>query len=167
MARPILAYLLVVTLGVCVYLAVEDVKQGGDLVRAPVTAAAALVGSGLGPLTFLAFLLIPAMVLTTELVHRFEATTRAARSVLGAASWAGWCLFVAITLAVASRVVLVPETLAGDLVLFAASGAAFSLLAFDGYQARAGRALTLLALAVPACVILGSIWMAGRWASAV
>jgi heme/copper-type cytochrome/quinol oxidase subunit 4 len=163
LTRPILAYLVVVTLGVWVFLAVEDVRTGGDLVRAPVVAATALLRFGLGGLAFITLLLIPAMVLTIGLVHRFEATSRAARSVLGAASWAGWCLFVAITLAVASRVVLVPETLAGNLFVFAASGAGFSLLAFDGHESRPGKALTLLALAVTACVILGSIWMAGRW----
>jgi len=47
--------------------------------------------------------------------------------------------------------------------VFAASGAGFSLLAFDEHEARAGKALTLLALAVTAFVILGSSWMAGRW----
>ena len=154
---------MIVTLGVWVFLAVEDVKTGGDLVRAPVVAAAALVGFGLGGLAFISLLLIPALVFTIELVHRFEATSRAARSVLGAATWAGWCLFVAITLAVASRVVLVPESLATALFVFAASGAGFSLLAFDGYEARPGKALTLLALAVTAFVILGSTWMAGQW----
>lgn len=166
MTRPILAYLVVVTLGAWVFYALEDVKQGGDLVRAAVGAATSLLGTGLGPLAFLTFLLIPAMVLSVELVHRFEAASRAARSALGAAAWAGWCLFIAITLAVASRVVIVVETLAGDLVLVAAAGAGFSLLAFDGHEARAGRAFILLALAVTAFVILGSIWMAGRWGSA-
>lgn len=164
MTRPILAYLVIVTLGLWVFIAAEDVRTGGDLVRAPVVAVGTLVGFGLGGLAFVTLLLIPAMVLTVELVHRFAAASRAARSVLGAASWAGWCLFVAITLAVASRVILVPETLAGDLVLFAASGVGFSLLAFDGFEAWPGKALTLLALAVTASVILGSIWMAGRWA---
>jgi hypothetical protein len=163
LTRPILVYLVIVTLGIWFYLAVEDVKQGGDLVRAPVVAAAALLGFGLGGLAFIALLLIPAMVLTIVLVRRFEAASRAARSVLGAASWAGWCLFVAITLAVASRLVAAPETLGGDLFLFAASGAGFSLLALDGFEARPGKALTLLALAVTGSVILGSIWMAGRW----
>jgi hypothetical protein len=57
----------------------------------------------------------------------------------------------------------VPESLAAALFVFAASGAGFSLLAFDGYEARPGKALTLLALAVTASVILGSTWMAGRW----
>jgi hypothetical protein len=60
----------------------------------------------------------------------------------------------------------VPETLAGDLAFLAASGAGFSLLAFDGHETRAGTAFTLLALAVTAFVILGSVWMAGRWGSA-
>ena len=115
----------------------------------------------------LAILLIPAMVLTIELVHRSRAASRATRSVLGAAAWAGWCLFVATTLAVASRVVLVPETLAGDLLLFAAVGAGFSLLAFDGCGTRPGRALILLALVVTASVGLGSLWMAGRWGGPV
>ncbi len=163
LTRPILAYLVIVTLGVWLFLAVEDVRTGSDLVRAPVVAATALLGFGLGGLAFITLLLIPALVLAIELVHRFEATSRAARSVLGAAAWAAWCLFVAITLAVASRVVLVPESLGAALLVFAASGAGFSLLAFDGFEARPGKVLALLAPAVTAFVILGSIWMAGRW----
>lgn len=166
MTRPLLAYLVIVALGTWVYLAVEDVKVGGDPVRALVEAATALVAFGLGGLGFLAILLIPALVLTIELVHRFEATSRAARSAIGAASWAGWCLFVAVTLVVVSRLVPMRETLAGYLVLFAAAGAGFSLLAFDGHGTRAGNALVLSALAVTALVILGSMWMAGRWGSA-
>ena len=167
MTRPILACLVIVTLGVWVFLMVRDVTEGGDIVRAPVVAATALLGFDLVLWAFLTLLLVPAMVLTVELVHRFEATSRAARSVLGAASWAGWCLFVAITMAVGSRMVATPDTLAVDLVLFAAAGAGFSLLAFDGHATRPGIALTLLAVAVTAFVILGSIWMAGRWGGAV
>jgi hypothetical protein len=64
---------------------------------------------------------------------------------------------------VASRVVLVPETLARYLIFLGASGAAYSMLAFDGNQERAGKALMLLALATAAVVVLGSMWMAGRW----
>lgn len=167
LTRPILAYFVIVTIGIWLFLAVEDVKTGGELVRAPVVAAAALVGFGLGGLAFISLLMIPALVLTIELVHRFAATSRAARSVAGATTWAGWCLFIAITLAVASRVVLVPESLAAALFVFAASGAGFSLLAFDGLEARPGRGITLLALAVTAVVILGSAWMEGRWGGAV
>ncbi len=163
MTRPILAYLVVVTLGLWVFDAVQHVQQGGNLVDELVAAAGALLGYGLVSLVLPALLLIPAMVLTVELVHQFKATSRTTRSVLGAVSWAAWGLFGAITLAVASGVVLVTEWLVGDLVLFAASGAGFSLLAFDGHETRAGKALTLLALAVTAFVILGSIWMAGRW----
>jgi hypothetical protein len=114
-------------------------------------------------LPLVSLLLMPAMVLTIELVHRFEASTIAARLVIGAASWVAWGLFGAIALVVASRVVLVPETLAGDLALLAAAGAGYSLLAFDAYETRPGRALTVLALAVTGLVVLGSIWMAGRW----
>ena len=166
LTRPIVAYLVIVVLGVWVFIAVEDVKTGGDLLPAPAVAAAALVGFGLGGLVFVSLLVLPAFVLTVELVHRLEARSPAARSVLGAATWAGWCLFVAIALAIASRVVLVPESLAAVLLVFAASGAGFSLLAFDGHEARPGKALTLLALAVTAVVILGSSWMAGRWGGA-
>jgi hypothetical protein len=163
MTRPILVYLVIVTVDVWVGYAVQDLQQGGDLVRAPLVATAAVLGSGLEPLVFLSLLLIPAMVLTIELVHRLEATSRAARSVLGAATWAGWCLFIAITAAVASRLVLVSEMLGAVLVLLAGSGAAFSLLAFDGSARRQGNALSLLALVVAAFVVAGSIWMAGRW----
>ncbi len=167
LTRPILAYLVIVTLGVWVFLAVEEVRTGGDPVGAPVVAASALLGFGVGGLAFIALLLIPALVLTIELVHRFEATSRAAQSALGAAAWAAWGLFIAITLAVASRLVLVPESLGATLLAFAASGAGFSRLAFNGREARPGKALTLLALAVTAFVILGSTWMAGRWNGSV
>lgn len=158
-----------ITLSVWVSYAIEDVKQGGDLLRAPVVAATALLESGPFPVALLAVLLIPGATLTLELLHRFEATStsRAARFALGAASWAGWCLLVAITLSVASGVVLVPETVAGDLLLGAASGGTFSVLAFDGHGARPGKALTLLALAVVAFVVIGSLWMAGRWGGTV
>lgn len=77
-----------------------------------------------------------------------------------------WCVFMAIMLTVASRMVLVPGALAGDLFLFAGSGAGFSLLAFDGFETRPGKAQMFLALAVTVLVILGSIWMAGRWGGA-
>ena len=154
---------MIVTLGVWAFHAVQLWQQGDEAVPALAESAAALVGLGPVFLASLTVLLVPAMVLTIELVHRFEATSRTARAVLGAASWAAWCLFGAITLAVASRLVLVPEVLAGALGVFAASGTGFSLLGFDGCQSRAGRALTLSALAVTAVVVLGSIWMAGRW----
>ena len=89
--RPVLAYLVSIILGVWALYAIEDVKQGGDLLGAPVAAATALVGSGPFLVALLAVLLIPGATLTLELVHRFEATStsRATRFVLGAASWAG------------------------------------------------------------------------------
>jgi hypothetical protein len=167
MTRPILAYLAIVFVGVWVSYALENLGQGGDLGHALIAAVTALLGPGLALLGLLAFLLIPAMVLTVELVHRARAASRAVRSVLGAAVWAGWCLFIAITLTVLSQVILVPEILAGDVALFAASGAGFGLLGFDGFEARPGRALIALTLAVTAFAILGSIWMAGRWGGPV
>lgn len=88
MRRPILAYLAIVTLGVWTFYLVEDMTQGGDLVRAVVVATGSFLGSGLVLLAFLILVLMPAMVVTIELVHRLEASSRAARSVLGAASWA-------------------------------------------------------------------------------
>jgi hypothetical protein len=167
LTRPSLAYLLIIAFGTWLFLAVEDVRTGGNPAGAPGAAASALLGFGLGGLAFITLLLLPAFVVTLELVHRFAAPSRAARSVLGATAWACWCLFIAVTLAVASRVVLVPESLSGAVFVFAASGAGFSLLAFDGRETRAGRSLTLLAMAVTWLVILGSIWMAGRWSGAV
>jgi hypothetical protein len=106
------------------------------------------------------------MVLTIELVHRVRAGSRVGRSLIGAAAWAAWCLFIAISLAGLSRIILVPEVLAGDLALFAAAGAGFAFLAFDGHETRPGAALTVLALAVAVLAILGSVWMAGRWGGA-
>ena len=167
LTRPALAYLVIIAVGTWLFIAVENVRTGGDPVGAPVAAAATLLGFGLGGLAFIALLLLPAFVVTLELVHRLEAPSRAARSALGAAAWAGWCLFVAVTLVVASRVVLVPDSLGGALFVFGMSGAGFSLLAFDGRESRPGKSLTLLAMAVTWFVILGSIWMAGRWSGAV
>lgn len=164
--RASVAYLLTVALGAWTSLALEDARQRGDLGRAAREAAVAVVGSGLPFLILVTLLVFPAMVGTIELVHRLEAGSAAVRSVIGAAAWAAWCLFVAVTLALASRIVLVPETLATDLALFAASGAVFSLLAFGGHEARAGGAMILAALLVAALVIVGSFWMAGRWGSA-
>ncbi|MEK6721873.1 MAG: hypothetical protein AABZ33_14575 [Chloroflexota bacterium] len=152
MTRPILAYLVTVTVGTGIVYAVKGAKVE-ILGFVPLALAAVLA-------------LIPALVLTVELVHRFEAASRGARAVVGAASWAGWGLCIAIALAVLSRVVLVAETLAGGLVVLAASGAGFSFLAFDGYETRAGRALTVSALVVAAFVIAGSIAMSGRWGAA-
>ncbi len=149
--------------GAWAFVAASDVQQGGDLLRSPLASAATLIGAGVGPPAFLLFLLEPAMVLTIELVHRFGASSRAARSLLGAASWAAWCLFVAITLAATSHVVLVPGVLADSILPLAVAGAGYALLAFDGHDVRPGRALTLLALGVTASVILGSVWIAGRW----
>jgi hypothetical protein len=167
LTRPILAYLAILTLVVWAGYAVVDLQQGGDLVGAAVVAAGALVGYGLLLVVFLGLLLIPALALTIALVHRFEAASRVARALIGAGSWAGWCLFVTITLAVASGIVLEPGALATDVLVFIGAGAAFSLLAFNGYERQAGRVLTLVALAVGALVIIGSVWMAGRWGGPV
>jgi len=144
MARPIVAYLVVVGLAAWV-------------------AFGAAVWSGVGALGVLAIGLFPAMVLTIELVHRSGTASPLARMVLGAVSWAAWGATVAILLAVASRIVVVPELVLGGLVLLAGSGAAFSVLAFDRSAVRPSRALALGAVAVAALVVLGAIWMAGRW----
>jgi hypothetical protein len=167
MTRPILAHLAVVTAGAWVFYAIEDVRQGGDLVGAPVAAGVALVGFGVVFLAALSVLLVPAMVLTVALVDRLGAASRGARLLVGAASWTGWGLFVAITLAGASRLVLVPEAVAADLLLLAVAGAGFSVLAFGGSVVRTGRAFAILALAVVVFVVVGSIWMAGRWGGPV
>lgn len=164
--RPLFAYLLTVTIGVAAFLLIQRLQQGGDVTSEPVGAAAALLGWGLAWVVGAGLLMLPAFVLTIELVHRFAAASNATRSVLGAASWAGWGLFGAIALVFASRLTLIPEWLIGDLLLFGAAGAGFALLAFDGHEARAGRVLTLLALAVTAFVVFGSLWMAGRWGAA-
>jgi hypothetical protein len=162
LTRPLLAYVVVVAVGAWVYNAVQDLTQGSDLGQA-VVAATTVLRDSLTVLPVLAVLLLPAMVFTIKLVHRFEANSIAARAVLGAASWVGWAVFGAINLVVASRVVLVPEVLASTLAVFAGAGAVYSVFSFDGYQTRPGKALTLLALAAATFVVLGSIWMAGRW----
>jgi hypothetical protein len=64
-------------------------------------------------------------------------------------------------------VVLVPEAVAVDLLLLAVAGAGFSVLAFGGSVVRTGWAFAILALAVVVFVVVGSIWMAGRWGGPV
>lgn len=167
LTRPILAYVAVVSIGTWGLYALEDVRRGGDPLGTPVAAVFAFLGSGLLLPGLVAVLDIPAMVLTIELVHRFRPASVGARSVAGALAWTGWGLFVAITLVVASRLVLVPEVLAGDLLLVAVAGAAFSVLAFDGHDVRSGMGLTLLALVDAASVVIASAWMAGRWGGSV
>jgi hypothetical protein len=130
-------------------------------------ALGAAFGSGGSLVGALAIGLIPAMALTIELVHRVNITSRLGRSIVGAASWAAWGGFVAIVLGATSGLVLVPEVLVPDLGLLAASGAAFSLLAFGREHVRPSRAMRMMAIAVSAFVVLGSIWMAGRWGGPV
>ncbi len=166
MRRPILAYLMTVIIGVVAFLAIQRLQQGGDVVSEVVGAGTALLGLGLVWLAGAGLLMLPAFVSTIELIHRFAASSKASRSVLGAASWAGWGLFGALTLAIVSGITLVPEWLIGDLVLLGAVGAGFAFLAFDGHQARAGRVLTILALAAAALGVFGSLWTAGRWGAA-
>lgn len=144
-ARSVLGYLVVVFVDAWV-------ATGGAPLRA-----------GLGPLTLLAIGLVPAVALTIELAHRFEATSIVSRSLIAKASWVGWGVFVSITLAIASHLVLVPESVVRALPLLAVSGAAWSLIAADDNVRRPGRAITLSALAVTALVILVSLGMAGHW----
>lgn len=161
-----LAYLLTVTIGVAAFTAFQRLQQGYDVLSEVGRAGTALLGLGLVWLVGAGILMLPAFVSTIELVHRFAASSKASRSVLGAASWAGWGLFGAITLSIVSGIVLVPEWLFEDLLLFGAVGAGFAFLAFDGHEARAGRVLSVLALVVALVVVVGSLWMAGRWGAA-
>lgn len=165
LARPILAYVGIVFAGAWVRYGIDDFTQQGDLIRAPFVAAATVLGAGPGPLATLVALFIPATVLTVELVGRLDFRSRTARSFIGAASWAGWGVFLAVSLSALSRVVLLPDLLAAHLALFAAGGAGFTLLDPDGARRRAGRVLIVLAVAVAMLVVLGSIVMAGRWGS--
>jgi hypothetical protein len=144
-ARAILGYLMVV------------------FVDAWIASDGAPLSAGLAPLTLIAIGLVPAVALTIELIHRFEATSIVGRSAVGAASWVAWGVFVSITLAVASHLVLVPESVVRALSLLAVSGAAWAVIAADDNVRRPGRALTLSALAVTALVVLVSLGMAGHW----
>jgi hypothetical protein len=162
LTRPLLAYIVTVTAGAWILPTVRDVTEGRDLPAAALAATEALRNS-LVLLPLYSLLLLPAMVLTIHLVHRYEADTIATRSLIGAASWVGWGLFGAIAVVVGSRVVLAPESLVGYLSMLAVAGAVYSLLAFDGYETRPGRPLVVLAVIATVLVILGSIWMAGRW----
>ena len=164
--RPTLAYVLTVIIGVAAFLAFQRLQQGGDIVSEPVGSPTAVFGLGLVWLVGAGILMVPAFVSTIELVHRSAASSKASRSVLGAASWAGWGLFGAIALAIVSGITLVPEWLFGDLLLFGAAGVGFAFFAFAGHEARAGRILSLLALLVAVFVVVGSLWMAGRWGAA-
>lgn len=161
-----LAYLLVVIIGVAAFLAIERLQQGGEIVSEVVGAGTAQLGLGFVWLVGAGLLMLPAFVSTIELIHRFAASSKANRSVLGAASWAGWGLFGAITVSIVSGIGLVPEWLFEDLLLFGAAGAGFALLAFNDHEAQAGRVLSVLALVVTAFVVVGSLWMAGRWGAA-
>jgi hypothetical protein len=175
LARPILAYLPTVAIAVWAVYAVADLRQGDSLVGAAVSAASTILAAPPFLLVVPAVLFVPPMVLTVELVHRLGAGSgagassgsRVRRAALGAASWSAWVLFVAVTLAVASRLVLEPGMVALAMLLVGASGAGFALLAFTGRDARAGIILGLAALAVALLVILGSAWMAGRWGGPV
>lgn len=155
-----------VIFSITAFLTVGNLQQGGSVSGSLAAAETVLLGTGPIWLVLGVVLLLPAFVLTIELVHRSEATSSTARSLLGAVSWAGWGVFGAVTLALASRVTIVPEWLAGDLLLSAAMGAAFARLAFADHEVRSGRVLTLMAVAVAAFVVLGSLWMAGRWGAA-
>ena len=161
--RPILAYLQTVIIVVASFMAFQRLQQGHDVVSEVVGAGTALLGLGLVWLAGAGLLMLPAFVSTIELIHRFTASSKARRSALGAASWAGWGLFGAIALAIVSGITLVPEWLIGDLLLLGAAGAGFAFLAFDGHEARAGRVLSVLALVAIVFVVIGSLWMAGRW----
>ncbi|MEO8469355.1 MAG: hypothetical protein ABI573_06770 [Chloroflexota bacterium] len=156
------------TVIICVvaFLAIQRFQQGGVIVSEPVGSATFLLRWGFAWLTGAGLLMLPAFVLTIELAHRFAASSKVNRSVLGAASWAGWGLFGALTLAIVSGITLIPDWLIGDLLLFGAAGAGFAFLAFDGHEARAGRVLSLLALVVTVFAVVGSLWMAGRWGAA-
>lgn len=156
-ARPALAYLSVVAVGVLVF----------EVVHEPDLVASVPVGTGLTLLAFACVLLVPAGVAAVALSHRFEATSGVARAALGAASSAGWGLIVAITLAVVSQLALLLGELVSDLALIAAAGAAFSLLGLDGHESDAGRWLTLVSFVIVALVVVGSALMAGHWGSFV
>lgn len=166
LARPALAYLGTIGIGIWTLFAVHDVQQGGEVVPAFGRATAALLGPGALWLALGGVLMVPAVALSIELVHRLGATSRTARSVVGGSAWAAWGLFAAIILGVASRLPLVPEWLAADLVLFAGLGAAFSAVGLNRDPVRVGRVLAVSALAVTLLVIVGSFWMAGRWGAA-
>lgn len=163
--RPLIAYFATLALGVWVWSTIDHLRQGDDPIRAAVKAAGVFVGLGIAWLTAIAILLAPAMVATIELVHRFGSETRTSRAAIGAAIWAGWCLFVAIVLALTSRVVVDPGALVGALAVFGASGAAYSFLAFDRRPPRPGIVLVSLAVAVIMLVVVGGFLMAGRWGS--
>ncbi|TAL11822.1 MAG: hypothetical protein EPO00_02885 [Chloroflexota bacterium] len=161
-----MAYLLTVITGAAAFLAIQRLQQGGDIMSEPTGTGASRLASGLAWSVGAGLSMLPAFVSTIELVHRFAASSKATRSLLGAVSWAAWGLFGALTLAVVSGVTLVPDWLLADLILLGFAGAGFALLAFDGHEARAGRFLSTMALVVAALVVVASLWMAGRWGAA-
>ncbi|HEX2754346.1 MAG TPA: hypothetical protein VHM48_02725 [Candidatus Limnocylindrales bacterium] len=150
MIRPLLAYAAVVAIGVVAWVAL-----GGS--RADIVASIVLLG----------LVTTPGFVLSVELVRRFAPTSWPSRALVGAASWAGWWLVVAVIATVLSRVVLLPGELTRVDAIAAAAGALFSVLAFDGRKRRPGMVLIGLALAVTALIVVGAVWMAGRWGGAV
>ena len=153
LARPALAYVLVIAADAAVFVTRRDSGIDGRV----------SLESGLWVLALLAVASIPAMVVTMELAHRSGRGSRIARSILGAAAWAGWCLVVAGVVASLSSVVLLPGKLTGVLVAAGVSGAAFGLLGLGPESPSPGRFLIASALAVTALVVIGSFLMAGHW----
>lgn len=167
-ARLLVAYLVTVAVANWLFVGVGEVTNGQSG-RVPGLAAALAnaLGPGLAALVVVfAVLLVPAMVLTIELVRRSAVTVRLGRAALGAALWAGWGLFVALSLSVLSRVVLLSEILIPDLLVLAAAGAVFPVLALRAEVQPVGRALTLTALVVAATVLVGSVVLSGLWGAA-
>jgi hypothetical protein len=149
--RPVAAYLTATLLGATV--AVAQAAPVGDAGSFPVL----LVGAALG--------FIPAATLTLELAHRVRPGP-IARALIGAMTWAMWCAIAAAVLAIVSRLTLVPDVLAGDLILCAGAGAAFAALGLSAHPGRPHPALVVVALALTVLLILGASLMAGRWGSA-
>ncbi len=110
--RPVAVYLLVTSVGTTV--AVAEAAPASDAGALPILIVAV-------PLAW-----IPAATLTVELAHRFGPARLTARAGIGAAAWAGWGTGVAASLAIESRLTIVADALAADLLVCAAAGAAFA-----------------------------------------
>lgn len=148
MARPVVVYLLLV--GSFAFIPASG--RGGDV---------------LAFLVMVALAFAPPLIVNAELVRRYAMASWPRRTFVGAASWASWCLFVALVAVFISRVAFVPRELLGPVTVSAAVGAAFSVIAFRGREPKPGIALTLLAVLVVGLVVVGAVWMAGRWGGPV
>jgi hypothetical protein len=164
--RLLVGHLVATAFGAWALYVLADVQQNGDLGRAVLVAANTVLGLGPFGLLALSVFLVPASVATGVLAARFGHGSRMTRVALGAVAWSAWTLFVAANLALGSGIVINVADAAGSLLVSAATGALYAVLALDDAPGAPRRPALLTAVAVTAFVVLGSLMMAGHWGGA-